>query len=64
MKVTNGERIVEVAPEVAEALKVHGYTEVVEVDDKEAVRSQLDALGIKYHPQLGIKKLKALLPKE
>lgn len=32
--------------------------------DANEVRAKLDALGIKYHPRLGLEKLRALLPQE
>ena len=39
-----------------------GYTETIEVvDEKDVIRAELDALGVEYHPQLGLTKLKKLL---
>jgi hypothetical protein len=38
----------------------HGFI-IVKEETVEDIRSKLDALGIEYHSQLGLKKLKILL---
>lgn len=63
VKVKKDDKILKVDSEVAEVLvERHGYT-IEELTETEMIKEKLDELGIEYHTQLGLPKLKALLEK-
>jgi len=71
IKLKKGDSIVYSIPNTVNVWERNGYkvvkdeveTVVINEDtEKEEIKAKLDELGIKYHPNLGIKKLRLLLP--
>jgi len=60
IKMIKGEDIQYCIPNCKNVWERMGYTEAT-VDEKTTIKAELDALGVDYHPQLGLTKLKKLL---
>jgi len=66
VKVKKDGKIQEVAEEVAVVLTLrYGFEvtdeELDEEEQKDEIKAKLEALGVEYHPNLGLKKLNVLL---